>query len=133
MAGEFAPDALGRHFGTAVSTWIVGQVNDDLAWLCGGAVCPAAWRLCLPENHGAYLVPMGIFSYRLRGDDRHFGQLLSADRAGICATMLCVNRYDHHLADQWWPVSPKLAALERSLASFREVHPEGKAIRAVLV
>ncbi len=132
MAAESATDTLRRDFGTAVSTWIVGQVDDDLAWLCGGAVDPAAWRLCLLENQGAYLVPLGVSSYRLRRDDRHFDELLSADGAGLCATMLCVNRYGHHLAHQGWPSPSQLVALERSLASFRDLHPEGNAIRAVL-
>lgn len=132
VAGEAVVDALARHFGTAISAWIVGQVEDDLSWLSGGVPVPSTWRLCLLENQAAYLVPVGTATYRLCRPDRHFDELVSADGAGLCATSLCVNRYGHHLADEGCLFSPKLVALERGLASFRELHPEGRAIRAVL-
>ena len=131
-AGEVATDALVQVFGQRVSSWLLDSIQADFSWLTEGNHAPSAWRLCLLENQCAYLVPIGNEQYRLRRSDRYFDQILLADAAGLCATMLCLNRLSHHCAIQAEFPPSRLKALERGLATFSELHPYGKDIRVML-
>jgi hypothetical protein len=131
-AGELATNALFQVFGQRMAAWLLDNIQADFFWLTDGTHAPSAWGVCLLENGCAYLVPGGNEPYRLHRSDRHFDEVVSADTAGLCATMFCLNRFSHHCANQADVPPSRLKALERGLATFSELHPEGRAIRAVL-
>jgi hypothetical protein len=132
LTGQSDSDILARRFGKRISEWILANIDDNFSWLIGDDHAPSSWRICALENGSAFLVPVGDEHYRLHQADRNFDEQVTAETAGLCVTMLCMNWFSHHCADKAEPVPKELKAIERGLHAFLEIHPNYRQIRAVL-
>ena len=102
--------------------------SEELAWLTDGAVACDSWTGVTLTNDGAYLVPGQLESIRLCRQDRHFDETLSADGAGLCATLFLIQNLQRREVP--WSVDGRKVL--KQLHSFLDLHPEARAIRNVL-
>ncbi|MBK7532297.1 antirestriction protein [Piscinibacter sp.] len=123
---------LMEQVGVVVASTLLRRIGADLSWLADGVEAPSLWRLSVLQIGGAYLVPSGVDRMRFCRGDRHFDECLSGDAAGLCVTMLSLNRIARECADKFQAPPARLRKLERALASFAASHPERRAILSVL-
>jgi hypothetical protein len=124
--------ALVRQFGERLSEWISGNIDENFSWLTGGDQPPSRWEIWSLETGSSYLIPLGHEHYRLHRADRYFDEKITAEAAGLCVTMLCLNWFSHHCANKSDFLPKEFKAIERGLHAFFEIHPNYRQIRAVL-
>lgn len=113
---------------------LLEHVAGALSWLCDKDSPLArplweAWQLYETQNGGIYLMPLEEGPWRMTRSDRNFDETMSRDGAGLCASMLGIWYFSR--APIFF-MEPSRARLLRRLAHYRDVHPEGREVRAVL-
>lgn len=102
--------------------------SRELAWLTDGAVACNSWTGVKLTNDGGYLVPSHPAVIRVYRSDRQFDETLSADGAGLCATLFLIQNVQNREV----PWSRDRRKVFKQLYSFLDLHPEVRAIRNVL-
>ena len=106
------------------------DVIKSFEWLCPEVVTPELWSLWALSNGGLYFAPCSHSKFRLNRPDRSFDELVSAEAAGLVATLFALSSRRSNLME---PAPARLLkTLDKSLMAFARVHPECAELFAVM-
>lgn len=126
---EFIDAALHDLTGSNLSTDVLLTLAaNELRWMANSQVRISDWSMAALSNGAAFLIPTlpkGMCSRSMGGASK---DVLSAEAAGICATIFLLQTLHEREGD--FPQDRRRTV--RRLFDFVGIHPEAEAIRSVL-